>query len=85
MIHVDLVLQSDAVAGDDLEASLIVPSGERSNPKYHKAIKTYVAKLQMIPGLSPVSIAVTILRIARVRIIAHVVALTEDPKAVPTH
>ena len=39
----------------------------------------------MIPGLSPVSIAVTILRIASVRIIAHVVALTEDPEAVPTH
>ena len=39
----------------------------------------------MIPGLSPVSIAVTILRIASVRIIAHMVALTEDPEAVPTH
>ena len=39
----------------------------------------------MIPSLSPVSIAVTILRIASVRIIAHMVALTEDPEAVPTH
>ena len=85
VVHVHLVLQPNVGAGDNFETSLIVPSGERSNPEYHKAIKTDVAKLQNIPGLSPVSIAVTILRIARMRIVAHVVALTKDPEAVPTH
>ena len=85
VVHVHLVLQPNVGARDNFKSSLIVPSGERSNPEYHNTIKTDVAKLQMIPGLSPVSIAVTILWIARVRIVAHMVALTKDPEAVPTH
>ena len=38
-----------------------------------------------LPGLSAVSIAVTILYISGVWIIAHMVTLSKDPKSVPTH